>query len=58
MVEQERIRPGFDDMARSLHASYLSRWNRHDPAGLERASNFEEERAKAERPDKEKSSAA
>jgi hypothetical protein len=35
---RERERPGFDEMARSIHASYLSRWNRHDPAGLERAS--------------------
>ena len=58
MVERERVRPGFDDMARSLHASYLSRWNRHDPAGLERASNVEEDRRKAERPETKKSSAA
>jgi len=34
----ERPRPDFEDLARSLHASYLSRWNRHDPAGLERLS--------------------
>jgi hypothetical protein len=45
-------------MARSLHASYLSRWSRHDPAGLERASNVEEDRRKAERPETKKSSAA
>jgi hypothetical protein len=27
---------GFEDFARSIHASYLDRWSRHDPAGLER----------------------
>jgi len=27
---------GFEDLARSIHASYLDRWGRHDPAGLER----------------------
>jgi hypothetical protein len=27
---------GLEDLARTLHASYLNRWGRHDPAGLER----------------------
>jgi len=30
------LRNGLEDLARSLHASYLDRWGRHDPAGLER----------------------
>jgi hypothetical protein len=29
-------RPAFDELARSLHASYLSRWSRHHVTGLER----------------------
>ena len=33
---QEDVREALEDMARSLHASYLQRWGRHDPAGLER----------------------
>jgi hypothetical protein len=33
---------GFDQLARALHASYLSRWDRHDPAGLKRASKLAE----------------
>ena len=28
---------GVDDFARSVHASYLSRWLSHDPAALESA---------------------
>lgn len=31
------VRDALEDMARSLHAGYLQRWGRHDPAGLERA---------------------
>jgi hypothetical protein len=36
---------GFEDLARAIHASYLDRWGRHDPAGLERqlAPNLEEQ---------------
>jgi hypothetical protein len=30
-------RPALDELARSLHASFLDRWGRHDPAGFERA---------------------
>jgi hypothetical protein len=30
------LRNGLEVLARSLHASYLDRWGRHDPAGLER----------------------
>lgn len=30
------VRAALEDMARTLHASYLQRWGRHDPAGLER----------------------
>ena len=29
--------PRLDQLATALHASFLSRWGRHDPAGLERA---------------------
>lgn len=32
---------GVDDFARSVHASYLSRWLRHDPAALEEAAEQE-----------------
>lgn len=31
------VRDELENMARSLHAGYLERWGRHDPAGLERA---------------------
>ena len=31
------VRDALEDMARSLHAGYMQRWGRHDPAGLERA---------------------
>ncbi|HEX6349631.1 MAG TPA: hypothetical protein VF160_09605 [Candidatus Dormibacteraeota bacterium] len=34
--EVQAVRRGLEDLARSLHASYLNRWGRHDPAGLER----------------------
>lgn len=34
--EVQAVRSGLEDLARSLHASYLNRWSRHDPAGLER----------------------
>ena len=27
--------PGFEQMAQSIHGSYLRRWNRHDPRALE-----------------------
>ncbi len=57
-MKEERTRPGFDDMARTVHASYLSRWNRHDPAGLERAAKLEQERRQIEAKDLEKTSAA
>jgi hypothetical protein len=38
-AEQESTpaRPALDELARSLHASFLNRWGRHDPAGFERA---------------------
>lgn len=45
-------------MARTLHASYLSRWNRHDPAGLERAGKVEAERRQLDEDAKRKTSAA
>jgi len=35
-------RAGFDQLARAIHASYLSRWDRHDPKGLRRASELAE----------------
>jgi hypothetical protein len=35
-ADVETVRNGFEDLARSLHVSYLNRWGRHDPAGLER----------------------
>ena len=35
-------RAGFDQLARAIHASYLSRWDRHDPMGLQRASELAE----------------
>lgn len=30
-------RPQVDDFARSVHASYLSRWLRHNPSALDEA---------------------
>ena len=30
-----------EDFTRSVHASYLSRWRRHDPTGLEKAAEPE-----------------
>ena len=41
------LRNGLEELARSLHASYLDRWGRHDPAGLERQAG---ERGERERP--------
>ncbi len=42
--EQEAaVRAALEDMARTLHASYLQRWGRHDPAGLERVAGQEAE---------------
>ena len=35
-AEVDAMGAGFEDLARSIHASYLDRWGRHDPAGLER----------------------
>ncbi len=35
------VRAALEDMARTLHASYLQRWGRHDPAGLERVAGQE-----------------
>jgi hypothetical protein len=35
-------RAGFDQLARAIHASYLNRWDRHDPKGLQRASELAE----------------
>ena len=35
-ADDKPVRDGFEDLARSLHVSYLNRWGRHDPAGLER----------------------
>lgn len=35
-ADVQTARAGLEDLARSLHASYLNRWGRHDPAGLER----------------------
>jgi hypothetical protein len=35
-------RVGFDHLARAIHASYLNRWDRHDPKGLKRASELAE----------------
>lgn len=58
MVKDERPRPGFEEMARALHASYLDRWSRHDPAGLDRLAAIEAERRRQEPAGKEKSSAA
>jgi hypothetical protein len=43
-----------DDFARSVHASYLSRWMRHDPAALENAAQEEA----AERKRRKRTSAA
>ena len=34
-------RPDVEDFTRSVHASYLSRWRRHDPSGLEKAAEPE-----------------
>ena len=31
---QRQQQPGFEQMARSIHGSYLRRWNRHDPRAL------------------------
>jgi hypothetical protein len=45
----------FDQLARAIHASYLSRWDRHDPAGLRRASELAE---RLKEQSKERSSAA
>jgi hypothetical protein len=45
-------RPNFEEMARAIHASYLSRWNRHDPRQLRRT------REEVQGPDKEQSSVA
>jgi len=35
-ADVKTVRDGFEDLARSLHVSYIKRWGRHDPAGLER----------------------
>lgn len=35
-ADVKTVRDGFEDLARSLHVSYINRWGRHDPAGLER----------------------
>jgi hypothetical protein len=35
-AELDAMGSGFEDLARSIHASYLDRWGRHDPAGFER----------------------
>ena len=35
------VRAALEDMAKTLHASYLQRWGRHDPAGLERVAGRE-----------------
>ncbi len=53
----------FEEMARTLHASYLSRWSKHDPIGLVRAAQPEGERQATAEPrrkenEKEKVSAA
>jgi hypothetical protein len=48
-------RVAFDQLARAIHASYLSRWDRHDPAGLKRASELAES---LKEQSKERSSAA
>jgi hypothetical protein len=46
MPEKRAPRPpdraGFDQLARAIHASYLSRWDRHDPKGLKRATQLAE----------------
>ena len=39
MSNREEVRTprrGVADFARSVHASYLSRWAKHDPDGMER----------------------
>lgn len=43
--ERRRARPALDELATSLHASFIARWGRHDPAGLER--EIAERRAEA-----------
>ena len=43
-----------DDFTRSVHASYLNRWLRHDPAGPDQAA----EQAPGERKRKKRTSAA
>jgi hypothetical protein len=43
------VREGLEDLARSLHASYLNRWGRHDPAGLERQAVERTDRERAGR---------
>ena len=58
MVKDEKARPDFDDFARSLHASCLDRWNRHDPAALERLAKVEVQRRLQVAAGKEKTSAA
>ena len=35
-ADVKTVGQGLEDLARTLHASYLNRWGRHDPAGLER----------------------
>lgn len=55
--ESSRAR-GVDDFARSVHASYLSRWMRHDPAALEAAAQEEAQIRAAERKRRKRTSAA
>ena len=33
----QRQQPGFEQMAKSIHGSYLRRWVRHDPRAAEAA---------------------
>jgi hypothetical protein len=47
--DRDRRAPGVDDFARSVHASYLSRWLRHDPAALEDAAREEATKRKRRR---------
>ena len=49
---------GVDDFARSVHASYLSRWLSHDPAALDNAAREEAEKREAARKRRKRTSAA
>jgi hypothetical protein len=50
-------RPAFDELARSLHASYLDRWSRHKVTELEITTPEGERQPKQQEPESTSSAA-